>query len=131
MKTHLGILAAAAFLAVSGSAFAVEEGRRPNAGPPAVGYACVSEPKTGETAVIDGAPPAGFQCPPGQKLFLITGQMKEQVAAMQPPPDPTPPPGLIAPPQKPTPKKTQKKDPCVPTYGALFCCPPKGKCYLK
>ena len=111
----------------------------------AAGYACLASPKLGPVKVVLTPPPAGFKCPPGQKLFVVTKQMQEkastpfaEVVAVEEP-EPTPPPGLIAPPKKKTTKKTQPKNPippggkvCVPDgSGGLYCCTSLSSCQLE
>lgn len=130
MKKHLGVALALACAAASGTLSAVEEGRKP--APQAVGYACLSNPKAPDTKVVMTPPPAGFKCPHGQTLLLITKQMQDRLAAapvtelpvLGPAgsPDPSFPPGSnpqeVRAPKK---KKTQKKQ-CVPIDGGLWCC---------
>jgi hypothetical protein len=111
----------------------------------AVAYACVTSPKTGPIKAVLTPPPAGFKCPPGQKLFVVTRQMQEKASAPfaevveVAEPEPTPPPGLIAPPKKKATKKTQPKNPippggkvCVPDgSGGLYCCTSLSSCQLE
>ncbi len=54
-------------------------GQRPTS--PGVGYACVSNPRAPQTKVLQGAPPAGFSCPKGQQLFVVTQRLQDAVAA--------------------------------------------------
>ncbi|HQQ77072.1 MAG TPA: hypothetical protein PLB01_06925 [Thermoanaerobaculia bacterium] len=54
-------------------------GQRPTS--PAAGYACISSPRAPQTKVVLGAPPAGFTCPKGQQLFIVTRQLQDKVAA--------------------------------------------------
>lgn len=131
MRKNLAIVAAFACLVAPGTVFAVEGGK-PKAGPPAVGYACVSNPKTAETKVVMTPPPAGFKCPHGQTLFIVTKQMQDQVAAAPatelPVAGPAGAPDLSSPPganpqevRAPKKKKTQRKQ-CAPVDGGMYCC---------
>ncbi|MBK9064656.1 MAG: hypothetical protein IPL89_15900 [Acidobacteria bacterium] len=111
----------------------------------AAGYACLASPKLGPVKVVLTPPPAGFKCPPGQKLFVVTRQMQEKASAPfaevveVAEPEPTPPPGLIAPPKKKPVKKTQPKNPippggkvCTPDgTGGQYCCYSLHDCRLE
>lgn len=108
----------------------------------AAGYACLASPKLGPVKVVLTPPPAGFKCPPGQKLFVVTKQMHEKASAPiaeVEQPEPTPPPGLIAPPKKKATKKTQPKNPippggkvCTPDgTGGQYCCYSLHDCRLE
>ena len=74
------VTAFACLVAASGSAFAVEEGKQLKPASPAVGYACVSVPKAGQTTVISTPPPPGFKCPLGQKFVPISKEMTDALA---------------------------------------------------
>jgi hypothetical protein len=140
VRRNLAIAAALAL--VAGSAGPAVASGDPSQ---AAGYACLASPKLGPVKVVLTPPPAGFKCPQGQKLFVVTRQMQEKASAPfaevveVAEPEPTPPPGLIAPPKKKATKKTQPKNPippggkvCVPDgSGGLYCCTSLSSCQLE
>lgn len=139
MRNNVAIAAALALTGAAGPMLASGDPSQ------AVAYACLASPKTGPVKAVLTPPPAGFKCPPGQKLFVVTRQMQEKASAPfaevveVAQPEPTPPPGLIAPPKKKQPKKTQKKDPippggkvCTPDgTGGQYCCTSLSSCQLE
>jgi hypothetical protein len=137
VRRNLAIAAALAL--VAGSAGPVLASGDPSQ---AAGYACLASPKLGPVKVVLTPPAAGFKCPPGQKLFVVTRQMQEKASAPfveVEEPEPTPPPGLIAPPKKKPTKKTQPKNPippggkvCTPDgTGGQYCCYSLSSCQLE
>ncbi|HEX7528160.1 MAG TPA: hypothetical protein VF425_03555 [Thermoanaerobaculia bacterium] len=132
MRKNLAIVTAfACLVAASGSAFAVGEGKQMNPGPPAVGYACVPVPKSGDVKVVKTPPPPGFKCPAGQKLLLLTQQMEDKLAASPKTefdgpggaPDLSSPPGPNQQEVKAPKKKTRRWKQCINLDGGWhYCC---------
>jgi hypothetical protein len=131
MKNLFATAAAACLVLGSGSVLGVEKGQPLAPSSPAVAYACVSVPKSGQVAVIDTPPPAGFKCPQGQKLVVISKDHADALAAAKPTDtlEPTPANQLPGVPPPPRAKKWTRCKQLAPDL--WYCCTGSyHNCYL-